>query len=99
MDDRTAGVLILSLFILYCLTLLSQEYGKTGNTETREQINKVTPAIYTTGAFLLVGGILYLNFRNGKSDYDIPMLTGYCFFIFVASILTFHASLYKVNLS
>ena len=99
MDDRITFILILSLFVLYCLVLVVQDFGYSGDTATKEQINKILPAALTPCAILLVGGLVYLNFRTAPSEYDIPMLTGYCFVIFTASILTLHASLYKVNLS
>lgn len=99
MDDRITVTLIILLFVLYCLVLVIQEYGSSGHQETKDKLNKLLPATLIPCAFLLVGGLIYLRMRTAPSDYDIPMLTGYCFLVFTLSILTLHASLYKVNLS
>jgi hypothetical protein len=99
MDDRITFALILLLFVLYCLVLVIQEYGYSGNEKTKEELRKILPAALTPCAILLLGGLIYLRVRTKPSDYDIPALTVICFAIFTLSILTLHASLYKVNLS
>jgi hypothetical protein len=99
-SERVLIPLLILLFVFYYLVLLVQDYGKSGDTEAKKKLSGVfTPLILVSGALILGGGLLYINTTKGFTQYDLYVLLGYCFSIFILSIATIQTTFYKVNLS
>jgi len=94
------------LFINYYLILITQDFGSSGTTPSRDKIKTTfTPAIVVPSIGILLFGLLYLWMGESKPSYlstrisDNSLLTGYTYGTFVVAVLALHISLYKVNLS
>lgn len=99
-SDRVLISLLVLLFVFYYLVLLVQDYGKSGDVEAKKKLSgSFTPLLFVPAVLILGGGLLYINNRDVLSHYDVYLLTGYCFLIFILSIATIHTTFYKVNLS
>lgn len=99
-SERVLIPLLLLLFVFYYLALLVQDYGKSGDKEAKKKLNEVfTPLILVSGLMILAGGLLYINSAKGFTQYDLYVILGYCFSIFVLSVVTIQTTFYKVNLS
>jgi hypothetical protein len=94
-----SGALLLLLFVFFYLVILVQRYGTSGDAAAKAELNKYNPVILTSGAAILGGGLLYLLTRTAASPYDRTALTALCLGAFALSVITFHSSLYKVDLS
>jgi hypothetical protein len=100
LSDSLLVLLLVLLFVFYYLVLLVQDYGKSGDVAAKKKFTTAfTPLILVSGAMILGGGLLYINKRQGFSQYDVYALLGYCFLVFILSLVTIQTTVYKVNLS